>query len=295
MGIKHWTDLPAGSNETHINPRSGLSSSRENCEAMTLASCETIPSLNDLYAQGKGECHVSNGAGKKARIVGWGLRKFSRIVCAKVQAKGRTTYNQVADEIVTEFRDAPPEFPFDEKNIRRRVYDAINVLMAINLIEKDKKEIRWIGCPTTKKTEELKQLKEADMNQMNRIQAKANFLKELEEKFVDLQNLVLRNKQARKMGNLSSKGVPLPFLLVQTHSQATVEIEISEDMRLVHFDFNGTPFTLNDGAAILRAKRCPQAELATRSSSEGSTPITDLSGKPVEPTSFSWNSEDLNL
>ncbi len=36
----------------------------------------------------------------------------------------------------------------DQKNIRRRVYDALNVLMAMNIISKDKKEIRWIGLPT---------------------------------------------------------------------------------------------------------------------------------------------------
>ena len=47
---------------------------------------------------------------------------------------------------------------FDEKNIRRRVYDAFNVLMASNVIAKDKKEIRWIGFPTTR-TEELDELK----------------------------------------------------------------------------------------------------------------------------------------
>lgn len=36
----------------------------------------------------------------------------------------------------------------DQKNIRRRVYDALNVLMAMNIISKEKKEIRWIGLPT---------------------------------------------------------------------------------------------------------------------------------------------------
>lgn len=36
---------------------------------------------------------------------------------------------------------------YDQKNIRRRVYDALNVLMAMNIISKDKKEIRWIGLP----------------------------------------------------------------------------------------------------------------------------------------------------
>ena len=38
--------------------------------------------------------------------------------------------------------------PIDHKNIRRRVYDALNVLMAMNIISKEKKEIRWIGLPT---------------------------------------------------------------------------------------------------------------------------------------------------
>ncbi len=36
----------------------------------------------------------------------------------------------------------------DQKNIRRRVYDALNVLMAMNIISKEKKEIQWIGLPT---------------------------------------------------------------------------------------------------------------------------------------------------
>jgi hypothetical protein len=37
---------------------------------------------------------------------------------------------------------------YEQKNIRRRVYDALNVLMAMNIISKEKKEIKWIGLPT---------------------------------------------------------------------------------------------------------------------------------------------------
>jgi hypothetical protein len=37
---------------------------------------------------------------------------------------------------------------FDEKNIRRRVYDALNVLMAMGIILKDKKDIQWKGLPS---------------------------------------------------------------------------------------------------------------------------------------------------
>lgn len=100
-------------------------------------------------------------------------------VCEKVQKKGVTTYNEVADELVAEFSSSdnhmspndavspPPsarlngwcsflepcvcvflKHVYDQKNIRRRVYDALNVLMAMNIISKEKKEIKWIGLPT---------------------------------------------------------------------------------------------------------------------------------------------------
>ena len=35
----------------------------------------------------------------------------------------------------------------EHKNIRRRVYDALNVLMAMDVISKDKKDINWQGLP----------------------------------------------------------------------------------------------------------------------------------------------------
>jgi hypothetical protein len=37
----------------------------------------------------------------------------------------------------------PVVWYYNQKNIRRRVYDALNVLMAMKIIEKEKKEIRW--------------------------------------------------------------------------------------------------------------------------------------------------------
>lgn len=47
---------------------------------------------------------------------------------------------------------------FDEKNIRRRVYDALNVLMSMDVISRERKEIRWNGLPSSA-TEELANLK----------------------------------------------------------------------------------------------------------------------------------------
>lgn len=43
--------------------------------------------------------------GKKGEKGGKGLRHFSMKVCEKVQRKGVTSYNEVADELVAEFSD----------------------------------------------------------------------------------------------------------------------------------------------------------------------------------------------
>lgn len=176
-------------------------------------------------------CRARRKRNRKGEKNGKGLRHFSMKVCEKVQRKGTTSYNEVADELVAEFSAAdshilpsesvsapgrpppagaeeapeplggafpdPPVPPcccipaasarsrgpcggrpgrggsmwpqvcpgslhvvlgrletpclcqaYDQKNIRRRVYDALNVLMAMNIISKEKKEIKWIGLPT---------------------------------------------------------------------------------------------------------------------------------------------------
>ena len=48
---------------------------------------------------------------------------------------------------------------YAEKSIRRRVYDALNVLMAMDIIIKDKKDISWKGLPSAPHAQ-LEKLKE---------------------------------------------------------------------------------------------------------------------------------------
>ncbi|KAL5983011.1 hypothetical protein ACLOJK_017091 [Asimina triloba] len=225
-------------------------------------------------------------------------------------------YFQVADELVAEFADpssslaSPDQQQYDEKNIRRRVYDALNVLMAMDIISKDKKEIQWKGLPHAS-LNDIEDLKAERIRLRTRIDKKAAYLQELEEQrdcllvthgcrfassrmddlgsrqveqmvrvladgvltfcdgfgqqkfaklglgvtFVGLQNLIKRNEQLYSAGNAPAGGVTLPFILVQTRPHATVEVEISEDMQLVHFDFNSTPFELHDDAYVLKAMR----------------------------------------
>ncbi|KAA8533413.1 hypothetical protein F0562_031153 [Nyssa sinensis] len=247
----------------------GSPSSRSEAAMATPASENTFLRLNHLDIHGDdagSQGAVGNRKKKRGqRTVGGdksgrGLRQFSMKVCEKVESKGRTTYNEVADELVAEFADpsnsitSPDQQQYDEKNIRRRVYDALNVLMAMDIISKDKKEIQWKGLPRTS-LNDIEELKTERLVLRNKIEKKAAYLQELEEQFIGLQNLVQRNEQLYSSGNAPSGGVALPFILVQTRPHATVEVEISEDMQLVHFDFNSTPFELHDDNYVLKAMK----------------------------------------
>jgi len=58
------------------------------------------------------------------------------------------------------------------------VYDALNVLMAMNIISKEKKEIKWIGLPVTSFQESSTLTRERD-DIMARLNEKQAFLQEL--------------------------------------------------------------------------------------------------------------------
>ncbi|KAL6902367.1 hypothetical protein ACP4OV_005243 [Aristida adscensionis] len=265
---------PSSRSEQHAGAGAAPAAAGPSASASTPASESTFLRLNNLDINGddapSSQAPTSKKKKRGSRAVGpdkgnRGLRQFSMKVCEKVESKGRTTYNEVADELVAEFTDPnnnieppDPDNPnaqqYDEKNIRRRVYDALNVLMAMDIISKDKKEIQWKGLPRTS-ISDIEELKTELVGLKGRIEKKSAYLQELQDQYVGLQNLIQRNEQLYGSGNTPSGGVALPFILVQTRPHATVEVEISEDMQLVHFDFNSTPFELHDDSYVLKEMR----------------------------------------
>ncbi|KDP29161.1 hypothetical protein JCGZ_16550 [Jatropha curcas] len=268
-GTRSWGNTTVSGQSVSTSGSVGSPSSRSEQAMATPASDSTFLRLNHLDIHADDAATQDAAANKKkkrgqraagADKSGRGLRQFSMKVCEKVESKGTTTYNEVADELVAEFADpsnsvsSPDQQQYDEKNIRRRVYDALNVLMALDIISKDKKEIQWKGLPRTSLSD-IEELKAERLALRNRIEKKSAYLQELEEQYVGLQNLINRNEQLYSSGNAPSGGVSLPFILVQTRPHATVEVEISEDMQLVHFDFNSTPFELHDDNYVLKAMK----------------------------------------
>mmetsp|Transcript_11487 Transcript_11487/g.29068 ORF Transcript_11487/g.29068 Transcript_11487/m.29068 type:complete len:443 (+) Transcript_11487:229-1557(+) len=206
----------------------------------------------------------SSGTTSAAR----GLRHFSMMVCQKVEEKGTTTYNEVADElvkkVVAERQQEDPNGSFDQKNIRRRVYDALNVLMAMDIISKQKKEITWKGLPTAAKQDMESMTKEIAYRESQLAQKKES-LRDLLTQQVCFRNLVQRNHSKRpsqrKLG-VPSETIPLPFIVVNTNKSATINCDMSGDRTNVRFDFS-LPFEINDDNTILKRMGMDQANMST--------------------------------
>lgn len=190
---------------------------------------------------------------RKPEKAGKGLRHFSLKVCEKVKVKGTTTYNEVADELVAEeIQNNSFDKNCDQKNIRRRVYDALNVLMALQIISKDKKEIRWIGLPSNA-VEECSQLEKENEERRERIKQKHQQLRELLLQQVSFKSLIERNKEAERQGIIPTpnSSIQLPFIIVNTHKTTKINCSVTNDKSEYIFKFDDK-FEMHDDAEVLK-------------------------------------------
>ncbi|XP_062988242.1 transcription factor Dp-2 isoform X2 [Elgaria multicarinata webbii] len=217
---------------------------------------------------------------KKGDKNGKGLRHFSMKVCEKVQRKGTTSYNEVADELVSEFTNSnshlAADSAYDQKNIRRRVYDALNVLMAMNIISKEKKEIKWIGLPTNS-AQECQNLEIEKQRRIERIKQKRAQLQELLLQQIAFKNLVQRNQQSEHQTQglpLVNSTIQLPFLVINTSKKTIIDCSISSDKFEYLFNFN-TTFEIHEDTEVLKrmgmslgleAGKCSPEDLRTAKS-----------------------------
>lgn len=201
----------------------------------------------------------SSGAGGQQSDKPTGLRHFSTKVCEKVKEKGLTNYNEVADELVADYfqnnlikQIDVVKQEYDMKNIRRRVYDALNVLLAMNIITKSKKDIRWIGLPASA-SQEISRLEEEKSRREASISSKKQALEEMVLQIVSYKNLVERNrKNEHKNGRPENDTVlHLPFLIINTDKEANVECSVSSDKSEFLFSFD-KKFEIHDDFEILK-------------------------------------------
>ncbi|GAU88731.1 hypothetical protein RvY_01370 [Ramazzottius varieornatus] len=212
-----------------------------------------------------------------------GLRYFATKVCDKVREKSLTTYNSVAEDLVLEYSDpnslakTREEIACEQKNIRRRVYDALNVLMAINVIQKERKQIRWVGLPRS--------LNEAGMAKKDHSHDRKKALMQLRQRmfhsslqYIGLKELAEDNKQRRRkvfekmaaeakdedsnmeVSNASlaseleddeSQRIHLPFLFLNCPQKSEVECSVGIDAKEYELLFS-EPFKIVEDTEVLR-------------------------------------------
>ncbi|KAH9280458.1 Transcription factor Dp-1 [Echinococcus granulosus] len=217
-----------------------------------------------------------------------GLRRYARCVCNKVKEKNVTSYSEVADELVHEYAAEHPMIPSEQlhyiqKNIRRRVYDALNVLMALNVLQKEKKEIRWVGLPVNM-IEECRRLEEEREKRQSSLRNKTAEIQELILQLIAFKNLITRNRmnerhqrqrQAQREANEEATSIsgtkalanldesvaaliphrldriPLPFLVVSTLKKTVIDCNISKDKLEYYFNFD-QPYEVRDEVDTLK-------------------------------------------
>ncbi|KAK4880053.1 hypothetical protein RN001_008199 [Aquatica leii] len=193
---------------------------------------------------------------RKTEKVGKGLRHFSMKVCEKVRKKGTTSYNEVADELVGEFtnslNNSVTDQQYDQKNIRRRVYDALNVLMAMNIISKEKKEIRWLGLPTNS-LQECLQLEREKQKRIQSIKEKTRKLHDLILNQIAFKNLAMRNKRIEQEQGppIPNSYIEMPFIVINTNKKTVIDCSISNDKLEYMFQFSDK-FEIHDDVFILK-------------------------------------------
>jgi hypothetical protein len=148
-----------------------------------------------------------------------GLKFLTSKVKSIIYSKGFFSYKEVADELVKELEITEGlEKVKEEKNILRRVYDALNVLIASEVVVKKGKKYVW-QCSTPDQNS-------AKRHQITitkaKIDEKKKVLQDLVTRFESVSQLLLRNKK-----KASCELIRFPFIIICTedHPENTVKME----------------------------------------------------------------------
>jgi hypothetical protein len=196
------------------------------------------------------------------------LKAFSAKVWQKVQEKQSTTYNEVAEELVGE----DDLLPNEEKNVRRRVYDALNVFLALDMVKKIKKEISLTGGGPRIEFSEVDVLERQIKEREERIKDKLVHLKDAIDQKDAFSKLINRNMCARQQQNgpdncavpqveqevtehlhfiQNCSRVRLPYVVVNTPEASRIKCEVNDDDQEVSLTFS-QPFEVLDDVEVLR-------------------------------------------
>jgi hypothetical protein len=152
-----------------------------------------------------------------------GLKYLTGKVKNIIFTKGFISYKEVSDELVRELEIIDGlDREKEEKNILRRVYDALNVLIASGVVVKQNKKYVWHYSGN----EGIELLKKSLREKSERIEEKRRALKEIWRKFAAVKDLFNRNIVKKE-----PDAIKFPFIVVATeeHPENMIRMECSSD------------------------------------------------------------------
>lgn len=185
---------------------------------------------------------------QSSRNTAFGLKEISKRVMDIIKQSGTTTYKAISDQIVNEINEKSSK---DEKNIRRRIYDSLNVMKSMKLFRRDKnsKNILW------NYDQELDPLNENenknDFNEKNKIDSGdiATLKKEIKEKrnkldllkmeLIGLKNVLERNARENDKVPEDQK-LYFPFIVIEfpANKDPKINVALNDNKTKAHFGFD---------------------------------------------------------
>ena len=185
---------------------------------------------------------------QSSRNTAFGLKEISKRVMDIIKQSGTTTYKAISDQIVNEINEKSSK---DEKNIRRRIYDSLNVMKSMKLFRRDKnsKNILW------NYDQELDPLNENenknDYNEKNKIDSGdiATLKKEIKEKrnkldllkmeLIGLKNVLERNARENNKVPEDQK-LYFPFIVIEfpANKDPKINVALNDNKTKAHFGFD---------------------------------------------------------
>ena len=142
------------------------------------------------------------------------------LICTRLH----TSYKEVADELIDKLGlNSAPIMSREERNVRRRVYDAINVLVAIKIIKKKGKTVNWIGLP--------RPASHPCQHVQKRLNEKREVLKDLALKILATEGLVRRNSRQK----MSAKCFASPFIVVALPRRPHTKMQLWKSLHSTKF------------------------------------------------------------
>lgn len=173
-----------------------------------------------------------------------GLRSVSLRVKEILRRKGKSSYKDVADVLVQQL-DLPPwaDRTKEEKNIRRRVYDALNVLIAAGIMGRDGRDIVMLTAEAYAPLEdddEIRQIKHS-------IVEKRQKLRELAYNYMGLTQLIARNKLQDPLDRI---GFPFIVLATEDSPDNSLIIATNSSCTNIRMSFVKETFTIGDSDIV---------------------------------------------